>query len=186
MTPLISEKISNQLDLIIQKANEINRLLDRQMSLLTIKFSMKRTSEILHPIHAHFFSLIIADKVNGYKEKRSNDTVYLGTGDNFGNCEYGSPLELFQDSFNLIIDLESLINETITMSIEEEDYSTVSFLYSLLLLLNEDIDLAQTLIGLVSNCNDNYVLLDGQIDDLIEKNIFILSNMFECNGVGVK
>lgn len=145
MAGLISEALNVSLNNLIGKANTINRLLDRQMSLLSNKFLMKNASKLLHPRHAHFFSLVMADLIGDYQDKRSNLTEYPGTEDEVGRRDYQFPRELFNDSLMMIIEFENMIHDAIEIAIEEGDYTTKQFLNELLEKLIEDIDLAQTM-----------------------------------------
>lgn len=160
---LISEDINNELNDLIGKANNINRLLDRQMSLLSSKFLMKRTAHLLHPIHAHYFSLVFADAVAEYQDKRGNLSVYPGTPDNYGNVDYNNPTELFKSSLEEILDLESKMNEVIDLCNEEKDMMTSSFLYDLAKGLIDDSDMAQTIYELAEAYGERYLALDSRI-----------------------
>ena len=76
MASLINDKIHNQLNLIVKKLFEGNRLLDRQMTQLEVKFVMNKTSGILHTGLAHKYPLL-ADKISEYMASRNCQTVYL-------------------------------------------------------------------------------------------------------------
>lgn len=132
MAGLISDNINQRLNTIIGKSNDINRLLDRHISLMTGKFLMKKTAHALHPDYAHYFSLILSDSVGEYQEERFNLTEYPGTDNEIGRRDYNTPKEMFDDEATYIIDLETYINETISVARDAEDETTVLFLHKAL------------------------------------------------------
>lgn len=124
MRPLIPEKINSKLDEIVTKCFEGNRIADRGMSILAIKFAMNKTEKILHQKLAHLFPAL-ADDVSGYQGSRNNLTVYGLTPED--KSDYSNPLVFFERMLDFMVDLETLIAEAIEMA-NEEDYATYSFL----------------------------------------------------------
>ena len=93
---LISDKTNNLLNQLIGKCFSINRMLDRGMSLLMVRWKMVKTSEILHPAIAHAYpGDKFADSISDYQGQRDNETIYPSTP--VGNKEYNNPLEFFID-----------------------------------------------------------------------------------------
>jgi len=126
MKALIPERINNKLDEIVTKCFEGNRIADRAMSVLNIKFVMNKTEEILHEKLAHLYPQL-ADRVSTYQSSRNNLTFYGMTPAD--NSDYTSPLEFFEKMVNYMIELESLIGEGVELS-RSEDTSTYAFLLS--------------------------------------------------------
>lgn len=129
---LISDKVNESLNRLIQMANDTNRMLDRHMSLMNTKFLMKETAHMLHPAYAHYFSLVLADKLAEYQEERFNFTMYYGTDDTWGTEDYDSPEPMFEAEVEQIYKVEEAINATIDMARDDSDNVTVSFLHEIL------------------------------------------------------
>lgn len=125
MTTLISDNLNDKLNLLVTKCFEGNRIMDRGLSVLNVKFVMNKTESILHPKMAHLFPLL-ADKVSGYQESRNCLTIYGATP--LDASDYSAPYDFFSRVLDYMLDLESAIGEVIELSKEEEDYITYSFL----------------------------------------------------------
>lgn len=131
-TQLLSEKMNDGLNKLVQRLFWGNRLLDRMMSVLSIKFVMNKTSGTLHPILAHSFPLM-ADVISDYQDYRNCMTVYLDTPTN--GTDYKDPLELFTTFLDYMTELEKLIHDTIDMAEKEKDRTTKVFLEQFLNLI---------------------------------------------------
>lgn len=124
---LIKDNVNEQLDLIVKKLFEGNRVLDRIVNQLDLRFVMNKTSSILHPKLAHQYPLL-ADKISEYQGDRNNETIY---GETFRDATvYGSPLRIFEKIVGYQMELEKVINDGIELSMDESDYFTLSFLQS--------------------------------------------------------
>lgn len=144
---LISEKLNNRLNELIGKCFSINRMLDRGMSLLMVRWKMVRTSTLLHPAIAHAYpGDKFADAISGYQGQRDNESIYPSTPT--GNKEYNNPLEFFRDYHRENLELEDMIKDTIDQAIEEGDLTTKKFLDGLLESLIPYTAQSQTLIDL--------------------------------------
>jgi len=126
MRPLIPEQINKKLDEIVTKCFEGNRIADRGMSVLGVKFAMNKTEEVLHEKLAHFFPKL-ADVVSSFQGSRNNLTFYGATPAD--NSDYSHPLEFFERLLDYMMDLETLISEGVELSMKE-DIPTFSFLVS--------------------------------------------------------
>lgn len=166
---LISDKLNSQLDDIIGKCFAINRMLDRGMSLLKVRWKLIHTSNTMHPKVAHAYPAEkFADGISDYQAERGNETIYPATP--IGNKEYNTPLDFFMDYYNENIELENMIKDAIDESVEEGDNTTTKFLNDLLMRLSPYTALSQDLIDLFGKCdNDAFKMqiLDFEIDDYI-------------------
>ena len=164
MRPLILEKINNKLDEIVTKCFEGNRIADRGMSVLGVKFVMNKTESVLHPKVAHLFPAL-ADKVSEYQGSRNNLTFYgLTPAD---NTDYDSPLDFFERLLNHMIDLEGLIMESVDLSKDEKDYSTQSFLFEFLESITELTAQCLLLIDKAELYKNDWMAFDHRIEDFI-------------------
>lgn len=166
---LISEKLNNQLNELVGKAFAINRMLDRGMSLLTVRWKMIEASRVLHPKVAHAYpSDKFADSISDYQASRSMESIYPATP--IGNREYEAPIDFFKDYLAENIEFEDMIKDAIDMANEDGDYTTKKFLDGLLFRLVPYTALSQDLVDLVEMCdNDKFklMMLDENIDDYV-------------------
>lgn len=166
---LISDKTNNLLNQLIGKCFSINRMLDRGMSLLMVRWKMVKTSEILHPAIAHVYpGDKFADSISDYQGQRDNETIYPSTP--VGNKEYNNPLEFFIDYHKENLELEDMIKDAIDESVEEGDLTTKKFLDGLLERLIPYTAMSQTLIDLCKQYGmDSFHMqvLDANIDKYV-------------------
>ena len=125
MHSLIPQQLNNRLDQILTKCFEGNRIADRGMSVLGVKFAMNKTENVLHAKLAHLYPSL-ADKISSYQGFRNNLTFYGVTPAD--NSDYTSPLDFFDIMFQYMIDLENLVAETAVLAQDEDDFTTYSFL----------------------------------------------------------
>lgn len=166
---LISKELNSKLDELVGKAFAINRMLDRGMSLLKVRWKMIKSSDLLHQKVAHAYpGDKFADSISDYQASRSMETIYPETP--IGNREYNSPIDFFIDYFQENIEFEDMIKDVIDMAEKEDDQTTKKFLNGLLVRLSEYTSLSQDLIDIVSMCdNDKFklLMLDSEIDDYV-------------------
>lgn len=168
---LISKELNDRLNEIIGKCFEINRMLDRGMSLLKVRWKMINSSNILHENVAHAYpSSDFADGISDYQGLRGNETIYPATP--IGNKEYDNVLDFFKDYHNENILLENMIKDAIDDAVEEGDNTTKIYLDKVLKRLSEFTALSQDMIDLFGACeNDSFKLL--MLDSNIEKYVKI-------------
>lgn len=167
---LISEKLNSELDELIGKCFAINRMLDRGMSLLMVRWKMPNTSSLLHPVLAHSITGDkFADSISDFQGSRDMESIYPETP--IGNKNYEYPLDLFYDYHNELLSFEDMIKDTIDDAVEEGDLVTKNFLDGLLSRLVPYTAISQTLIDLCKQYgNDSFhmQLLDANIDKYIK------------------
>jgi len=139
------------------------------MAILSTKFVMKRTSDVLHPVLSHAYPLL-ADIISDYQDSKNCITEYLDTPTNI--VDYESPIELFQTYLNYNLELEELIYECISICMDEGDRTTKVFLDKFLLQIQEYTSQGQLLLDRVSQY-DNTPSGRMEFDRDIERVIFI-------------
>lgn len=126
---LIKEEVNEILNELVGKFFEFNRLLDRQMSVLDVKFTMKNTASVLHPLLAHKMPLF-ADDISEYQGSRNALTIYPQTPE--GSDDYSHPIEIFESMLSFQLSIEESISEAIVFSKNAGDMVTHSFLIDFL------------------------------------------------------
>lgn len=164
MRPLISQEVNSQLDILVGKFFEANRIMDRGCSVLDARFAMNKTSGILHKSLAHLYPLI-ADKISTYQSQRNNLTVYPQTP--MDSTDYLTPLSFFERMLNFQVEIENSCYEVCEFADENNDYMTKIFLDNFMLSL---IPVTQQLLLLVDKAEiygGNFMGFDHRIEDFI-------------------
>lgn len=163
MRQLISETINNKLDEIVTKCFEGNRIADRGMSVLSVKFVMPKTEKFLHDKLAHLYPHL-ADLVSAYQSSRNNLTIYGLTPED--KTDYVDPLEFFDRMVQYMMELEALISEGMHLS-RDEDCTTFSFLSQFILEVSKVTAQCLLLSDKASQYNGEWHLFDHNIKDAI-------------------
>ena len=125
----VSDKVNNALNDIILKCFYINKQEDREMTELSVKFTMNKTSDTLHPILAHS-PLALADLIGDYQDQRNALTNYGLVPED--NTDYDSVLEMFEKSLEVWLNLEKTIADGVEICLNENDATTRVFLETFL------------------------------------------------------
>lgn len=170
MKPLINTKINSKLDEIVTFCFFGNRLFDRGMSVLDVKFVMNQTEQILHPKLAHLFPLL-ADVISTYQSNRSCLTFYGETPAD--NTDYSSPKDFFEKALEYMTELENLCYEAKTLAEEDGDLTTSAFLSKFI----------RTIIRVTASCvllndkaekyNGDWMRFDHDIEDFFNLPDFV-------------
>ena len=164
---LINNKVNDALNLLVGKMFEGNRILDRQMSQLSVKFAMNHTSDALHPLLAHAFPLL-SDQIGDYQDSRNALTVYLETPSD--STEYLSPIELFTHFYNYMEELEGSVCDVISIVEDENDRMTKVFLEKFLLTIQPYTAQAILLVDKISSYGNepkDWMQFDRNVDDFL-------------------
>jgi len=140
---LISQELNTILDSLVTEAFTCNRILDRSMSLLSVKFKLLKTSELLHAKFAHWFPQA-ADLVSNLQDSRGMLTVYGATP--LANFDAVSHIELFEMFLDEFVKYQDMIEDAIDASILEKDRMVEAFLKDYLLKLNPYIQSAMNVL----------------------------------------
>lgn len=130
MEGLISEQIKASLEEIISHCFYINRIADRIVSILSVKFVMPKTANLYHHGYAHW-APAYADLISDYMDARDCTTIYGET--IRGDQTYDNPLECMNKSLEMNLELEKIIKKAIQVADKENDYTTKVFLQDVLL-----------------------------------------------------
>lgn len=131
---LIDKNLNDELDTLVGQAFLGNRILDRAMSILSVKFTMNNSVKFLHTGFAHLYPLL-ADQISDYQGSRNNLTGYPDTPADFS--DYNTPLEFFEKLLNYQITYEESVKEVIKTAVDLGDLTTEAFLKKYLLTLNK-------------------------------------------------
>lgn len=152
---LISDRINNQLNQLIGKCFEMNRMLDRGVSLLKIRWKLPRTSDIVHSEMAHaYIGELFADSVGEYQALRNNETIYPETP--VGDKNYDNVLDFFYEYHLKNIELSNFIKDIIDDAVEVGDMETKIFLDGVLKTLTKFTATSQDLVDIFEVCNNDY------------------------------
>ena len=163
MHSLISEQLNSRLDEVVTKCFEGNRIMDRGVNVLGIKYAMNKTEKVLHSKLAHLFPQL-ADEVSSYQSSRNNLTFYGVTPAD--GSDYSTPLNFFEKMLDFMVDLEALISEVLELADSEEDKVTSVFLQNFLMRITLVTSQCLLLVDKGENYKD-WMLFDHNIDDFI-------------------
>ncbi len=169
MRSLIPDNVNNKLNEIVTFCFVGNRICDRAMSVLDVKFVMNKTSEILHERLAHLFPKI-ADVVSTYQGSRNCLTIYGETP--LDATDYTSPQEFFEKILDYMVELESLCYETCSLAMDESDITTVSFLQKFIRIISHITHQCILLSDKGNAYNGDWMKFDHDIDDMIVLSTF--------------
>jgi len=170
MGSIIDAGLNIKLNDLIGKSNDLNRLADRIMSLLSNKWFMKNTSKALHPRIAHYYSLVFSDQIGEYQDLRGALTEYPGTDDNIGRSDFDKPYDALNELLNRTLVLESDVGDAAEYAEEIKDYATYQFLLGILDgLVNVEDQLAvlSDILFVTGNDASGWMNLDYNIDKYI-------------------
>jgi hypothetical protein len=163
MRSLIPENINSKLDEIVTECFALNRLCDRAMSILSIKFVMNKTVNIIHPKIAHKFPAL-ADVVSDYQGSRNNLTIYGLTP--LDATDYADPLDFFNRLLDEMYNFEALLSEALDLS-DEEDASTYAFILRFIEQVGKVTEQIILLVDKGTAYKGDWMLFDHNIEDFI-------------------
>lgn len=164
MAGLINDSVRLKLDELVTKLFLGNRIADRGMSQLDVKFAMNKTVKNLHPKLAHRLSAE-ADKVSDFMGDRNVLTVYGATP--LDDSEYNSPIDFFTKMLDYCVELENLCCEVRDTAEENNDYTTRAFIDSFLLGFIPITKQCLLLIDKANAYKEDYQSFDHRIEDWI-------------------
>jgi ferritin len=126
----VSDVVNAALNNIVLNCFYINRQEDRNMTELSVQFTMNQTSDTLHPILAHS-PLALADLIGDYQDQRNALTAYGLVPED--NTNYNSVLEMFEKSLVCWLNLEKAVSDALEVCLNENDATSRIFLESFLL-----------------------------------------------------
>lgn len=124
---LLTLSMKSSLEKIIKHCFYCNRIADRIVSWMSVKFVMPNTANLIHPNIAHLYLGVLgADGISDYMDSRNCTTIYGETP--IGNQEYDSPKDCFNKLLEINLEWENLVKDSIELARNENDYTTMVFL----------------------------------------------------------
>lgn len=167
---LIVESLNHTLDSLVGKCFYMNRILDRGVSLLNVKFKLPNTAEVLHYHGAHvYLGDKFADAIADYQALRDNETMYPATV--AGDDVFDKPLSVFLKFHSENLSFENMVLDAIDQANDIGDFATKHFLEKILDNLTEMTGLSKLLVDIFTDCdNDRFKLLmaDSVIKEYIQ------------------
>lgn len=164
MGSLISETLNKKLDEILTMCFVGNRLADRGMSQINVKFVMPKTESELHPKLAHLFPKL-ADLVSEYQSSRNCLSGYGLTPADL--TDYPSPQDFFEKMLDYMTDLESLCYEAYFMAQDERDVSTLAFVEDFIEELTPVTNQCLLLVDKGKAYNGDWMAFDHNVSDFV-------------------
>lgn len=164
---MISERLNEGLNSVVGSLFAMNRLFDRAMSVLAVKYKALNSAKILHPSLAHQFPLI-ADSVTEIQQKRNMLSRYPATPE--GNQMYDSPLQFYEIALEEFHKLEDLIEDTLDIAILEKDHVVKAFLDGLLMQWSSYVETMENIVDvcrLYGNDSKSQMQFDAVIDSCL-------------------
>lgn len=160
MQGLIDENLNNELNSLVGMCFLGNRILDRDMSILSVKFTMNNAVKYLHQGFSHLYPLL-ADKISDYQGSRDNLTIYPDTPKD--DSDYPDILSLFKKFLDYQLNFEQSVKEVIDTALEIKDYNTKVFLENFLLELNKYTEQSLILVDRAIAYGNDYMSFDRDI-----------------------
>lgn len=126
---LINKEVNDVLNILVGDMFALNRLFDRAVSVLDVKYTMKNSAKHMHDIAHHFAN--IADKISGFQASRGQLTIYPQTP--IGADNYNTVSEIFSVLCMAVCKVEENISNSVKFACDANDQVTKSFLQSFLL-----------------------------------------------------
>lgn len=159
---LISEETKSNIYLLVQRFFTINRMLDRALSVFSVKFAMNNFVKNFHVPYAHTFP-IFADKIGDILDRYNVEVEYLQTPTD--NSDYVKPLDFFDRLLNFHIETVELFNQTIKVTTENGEMQVVADLNSILVKFNIFVSQAILLRDKSNIYGDNLYAFDHDSSD---------------------
>lgn len=155
---LISEETNKMLNLLVQQGFILNRLWDRGLSVLNVKFAMNNFEKIFHDGLAHRFPIDWSDTISEIQSKYNIITEYLETPTD--NSDYETPINFFEKNLQYHENTYNLLCDTIRIANINADYNVEAELKGFLKLFNEYMNQAILLCDKAIMFKENYADFD--------------------------
>ena len=121
INPSLVAKIDSAIGFLFQ----LNRYLDRGMSLLSTRWKMLNCARVLHPKLAHA-TPALADSLSDFLDDRGCEVIYPAT--TIGDQEYENPIAFFEFIMDEFVKFDNQIEDIIDAAVAEGDHATKAFL----------------------------------------------------------
>lgn len=164
-TELVSVTTVKLLNELVQKSFDLNRIADRDVSLIETRFNMPILGGLFHQKVAHAFSGIkFGDGIGDFMKQRGVEVLYeVGVK---GTQSYENPAELFVSFYQFLTEYEDFCSQIVAKTSAEGDYATESKVKEVINNLVPYLDLVSTLSTIFSGVEAPYQwhLIDANIE----------------------
>lgn len=117
---MLSDKTSDALDVLVGACFDMNRTMDRMVSIMQNVWSMPQAAEICHIKLSHLWPLL-ADEVSGFKDQYNMTTVYPET--HRDGREYKDLLDMMSVLLKEVEGIYEIVRQTYYIAKENRDFN---------------------------------------------------------------
>lgn len=158
----LSDKTSEALDILLGKCFDMNRSVDRMVSVMQNVFSMPQAADIIHHKHAHLWPLI-ADLISDFKDQYNVLTYYPEThGD---GRTYQNLSDMMETYLKEVSDLYEMSKMTYGVAKDNMDLNSCAFLIKFIRIISIVIGQVYTLRDKAVQMPTDFDSYDAHIED---------------------
>lgn len=132
---MISDETIDCLNRLVQEGFILNRIWDRGLSVLSVKFAMNNFNKIFHVGLAHRFPVDWSDYFSEVMEKYNVTTRYLVTPED--SSDYNSPREFFDKNLQYHQEMYTILKEAIDTATIQGDINVEKYLNQFVPMFNK-------------------------------------------------
>ncbi len=158
----VSDSTKNALYEMVSQCFQMNRWLDRWVSVLGVEFACNNSSNLIHQNIAHYFPQL-SDKIGEKCLERYNITVEYGATDE-GKQSYTSVEDMIQQMEDKIINFQNMFIGCLKLSFNNGDLQVYTDLSELLKGYNEIVEQTILLNDKIKAYGSNVVAFDHDVE----------------------
>lgn len=163
MKLLISEETNEMLDKLVQQGFILNRIWDRGLSVLNVKYAMNNFEKIFHEGFAHLFPIAWSDTISNIQSMYNVTTKYLPTP--LDDSDYNSPREFFYKNLKYHEETYNILVQAMKVANEHGDYNVSKELGSFMRTFNKFMEQSILLVDKANAVkNDDWFTFDYMCD----------------------
>lgn len=159
---LISNETNKMLNLLIQQGFILNRIWDRGLSVLNVKFAMNNFEKIFHVGLAHKFPVDWSDTISEIQSKYNIVTEYLETYKDIS--DYNEPIDFFEKNLQAHQETYNIICDAIKIANVNGDFNVEAELKNFMIIFNQYMNQAILLKDKSQSFKDDYAMFDSMAD----------------------
>lgn len=160
---LISQETKDVLNRLVQSGFIANRIWDRGLSVLNVKFAMNNFEKIFHVGLAHRFPVDWSDTISEILSAYNELTDYFETPTD--SSIYSTPLEFFEKNLRFHEETYVLIKRAIDIAVDNGDYNAKTELEKFMIVFNKYINQAILLKDKSIQYGNEYAKFDHDCGD---------------------
>ena len=164
---LVTQETINAVTELVGECFEMNRHLDRLVSVLGVKFAYNQTAELVHHGIAHYYPAL-SDKIGELALERYNIPVYYAATPD-GGQDYSSVTEIIKDLEKVNINFQTMMMGCAKIAFDNNDIHVYADLLDLLKDVNKIVEQVVLLSDKIDIYGDN-----PSFDAHIKNNFWIL------------